>query len=125
MSERIKSVLRWAWLPWLILSLVVFVWGLPQVKTWLDSFSLVRLPVVGLDQVVLRMPPVVTVPQPQPAVFELSWLSASGTGILVAALIAGLWMGYSPRGLLTTYTLAWKQTWRSLVTISAMMAIGE
>jgi len=113
-----------AWLPWLILSVVVFIWGLPQVKTWLDSFSLVRLPVVGLDQMVLRMPPVVTAPQPQPAVFELSWLSASGTGILVAALIAGLWMGYSPRGLLTTYAVAWKQTWRSLVTISSMMAIG-
>jgi lactate permease len=113
-----------AWRPWIILSGVVFVWGLPQVKTWLDSFSLVRLAIPGLDQLVLRMPPVVSAPQAQSAVFELSWLSASGTGILVAALIAGLWMGTSPRVLLSTYAVTWKQTWRSLLTISAMMAIG-
>jgi lactate permease len=113
-----------AWLPWLILSVVVFVWGLPEVKNFLDSFSLVHIPINGLHNLVLRMPPVVSAPQPQSAIFDLSWLSASGTGILVAALIAGLWMGYSPAGLLKTYLVTWKQVWRSLVTISAMMAIG-
>jgi lactate permease len=113
-----------AWMPWIILSLVVFVWGLPQVKTLLDSFSLLRLPIPGLDQLVLRMPPVVVAPQAQAAIFDLSWLSASGTGILVAALIAGLAMGYSPRQWLACYGATWKQTWRSLLTICAMMAIG-
>jgi lactate permease len=113
-----------AWLPWLILSLVVFVWGLPQVKSWIDHFTLVRLPIPGLDQLVLRMPPVVPAGQPQSAVFEFNWLSASGTGILVAAIATGLWMGYSLRGLLATYIQTWKQTWRSLATISTMMAIG-
>jgi lactate permease len=122
--DRSRKEILQAWLPWLILSVVVFIWGLPQVKTWLDSFSLVHLPVMGLDQLVRRMPPVVSAPQNQSAIFDLSWLSASGTGILLAALIAGLWMGHTPRQLLATYALTWKQTWRSLITISAMMAIG-
>ncbi len=113
-----------AWLPWLILSGVVFVWGLPDVKALFDSFSLVRLPIGGLHNLVQRMPPVVLAPQPQAAVLELNWLSASGSGILVAALIAGLWMGYSPRRLLAVYGNTWKQVWLSLLTISTMMAIG-
>ncbi len=122
--EHSRKTIFQAWLPWLILSVVVFVWGLPEVKTWMDQFSLVRLPIPGLDRLVMRMPPVVPAAQPQSAVFELSWLSASGTGILAAAVLAGLWMGYSPRGLIATYINTWKQTWRSLATISTMMAIG-
>jgi len=113
-----------AWLPWLILSVVVFVWGLPEVKSFLDSFSLVRIPVTGLHNLVLRMPPVVTAAQPQSAIFDFSWLSASGTGILAAALIAGLWLGYSLKEMFETYLNTWKQVWRSLLTISTMMAIG-
>lgn len=113
-----------AWLPWLVLSVVVFAWGLPEVKSFLDSFTLIRLPVTSLHQQVLRMPPVVAAPQPQAAIFELNWLSASGTGILVAALIAGFMMGYTPRALFSTYVFTWRQVWRSLVTISSMMAIG-
>jgi lactate permease len=70
------------------------------------------------------MPPVTPTGQPQSAVFEFNWLSTSGTGILVAAIAAGLWMGYSLRGLLATYIFTWKQTWRSLATISTMMSIG-
>jgi lactate permease len=119
-----RREILYAWLPWLILSAVVFVWGLPDVKTLLDSFSLVRLPISGLHNLVQRMPPVVTAAQPQSAILEINWLSASGSGILVAALIAGTWLGYSPRRLLAVYAETWKQVWRSLLTISAMMAIG-
>ncbi len=113
-----------AWMPWLVLSVVVFIWGLPEVKAFLDSFSLVRIPVSGLHLLVQRMPPVVPAAQPQSAIFDLSWLSASGTGILAATLLAGALLGYTPRELLAVYGATWKQVWRSLVTISAMMAIG-
>ncbi len=118
-----KEILQ-AWLPWIILSLVVFVWGLPQVKALLDSVSLIRIPINGLHLQVLRMPPIVPAPQAQTAIFDLNWLSASGTGILAAALLAGGLMRYTPRELLKVYLQTWVQVWRSLVTISAMMAIG-
>jgi len=103
---------------------LVFIWGLPQVKTWLDSFSIIHIPVPYLNLQVLRVPPVVTTIQPQTAVFDFAWLSASGTAILVAALISGLWMGYRPKELLQQYGAALFQVRFSLLTIAAMMAIG-
>lgn len=119
-----RSEITRAWLPWLILSLLVFIWGLPQVRTWLDSFSLLRLAVPGLNGLVQRMPPLVAQAQAQPAVFDFAWLSASGTAILLAALIAGLWMGFKPRQLLDQYAETFKQVRISLLTISTMMAVG-
>ncbi len=113
-----------AWLPWLILSLVVFLWGLPQVKTWLDSFSLLHFAVPGLDRQVLRSAPVVPVAHPESATFDFNWLSASGTAILIAGLVSGLWLRYSLVELLRSYWLTLKQVSNALLTISATMAIG-
>ena len=89
-----------AWTPWIILSVVVFMWGLPQVKAVLDGISIVRIPVAGLHNLVLRVPPVVEAPTPEAAIFALNWLSATGSGIFIAAVIAGFTMGYSVRELL-------------------------
>ena len=115
---------RQAWMPWVILSVIVFAWGLPQMKAFLDGISILRFPVPELHNLVMRTPPVVTEARPEAAVFALNWLSATGSGIFVAALIAGLVMGFSLREMM-------KQYWRtvvlvrySLLTISAMMAIG-
>jgi lactate permease len=113
-----------AWVPWLILSVLVFVWGLPQVKAWLDSMSLVQLPIPGLHNVVLRGTPVVPTPRPEPAIFLLNWLSATGTGILFAAIIAGFVMRYTPVELLKMYWRTLVLVRFSLLTISAMMAVG-
>jgi lactate permease len=113
-----------AWLPWLILSVLVFLWGLPQVKTWLDGISVVRIPVPGLHNLVSRVPPVVPTSRPEPAIFVLNWLSATGTAILFAALISGTIMRYSPIDLLRMYWRTLKLVRYSLITIAAMMSIG-
>ena len=118
-----RQVLR-AWVPWIILSLVVFIWGLPQTKTALDALSIVRVPVPGLHNLVQRVPPVVPAPKAEPAVFNLNWLSATGSGILAAALIAGLAMGCRPRELARAYGNTLKMVRFSLLTIAAMLAIG-
>jgi len=117
------DVLR-AWVPWIILSVIVFIWGLPQTKAMLDGISIVRVPVPGLHNLVQRVPPVVAVAKPEPAVYNLNWLSATGSGILVAALIAGLVMGYRPRELARAYGSTLKLVRFSLLTIAAMLAIG-
>ena len=76
-----SEILR-AWLPWIILSVVVFVWGLPQTKALLDGISLPKIPVPGLDKLVMRMPPVVSKPTAEAAVFNFNWLSATGSEML-------------------------------------------
>ena len=118
-----SEILR-AWMPWIILSVVVFVWGLPQTKALLDGISAPKIPVPGLDKLVLRMPPVVSKPTAEAAVFNFNWLSATGSGIFLASVIAGVAMGYSLRELLRVYWKTLKLVRFSLLTIAAMMAIG-
>jgi lactate permease len=113
-----------AWTPWVILSVLVFLWGLPQVKAVLDGISIVRVPVPELHNLVQRVPPVVPEPRPEAAVFALNWLSATGTSIFVSAIIAGLVMGYRVGELVAAYGRTLKLVRFSLVTIAAMMAVG-
>jgi lactate permease len=117
------TVLR-AWVPWLILSAVVFVWGLPQTRALLDGISIVRVPVPGLHNLVERVPPVVAAARPEPAIYAFNYLSATGSGILVAALIAGLVMRYRPVELVRAYWSTIKLVRLSLLTIAAMLALG-
>ena len=118
-----NEILR-AWLPWIILSVVVFIWGLPQTKAFIDGLSLLRIPVPGLDKLVLRVPPVVVQSTAESAVFNFNWLSASGSGILLASIIAGLTMGYSVSAMARVYWKTLRLVRYSLLTIAAMMAIG-
>lgn len=116
--------LRTAVLPWVILVVVVFAWGTPQVKRWLDHVSAPSIHVAGLDKLVARMPPVVPNPITEPAVFAFNWLSATGTAILVAALISGVVLRYSVADLVRRYLKTIAVVWRPLLTIAAMLALG-
>jgi lactate permease len=94
------------------------------VKAVLDGISIVRIPVAGLHNLVLRVPPVVEAPTPEAAMFALNWLSATGSGIFIAAVIAGFTMGYSMRELLVMYWRTLHLVRFSLLTIAAMLSLG-
>lgn len=113
-----------AWVPWIVLSICVFIWGTPQAKTFLDKLSAPKFPVHGLHNLVLRVPPVVAGPTKEGAVFVLNWLSATGSGIFVASVIAGFIMGLGFLSLIKNYGKTLMKVRYSLLTISAMMAIG-
>ena len=119
----IKELLS-AWLPWIMLSVLVFLWGIPQIKAWLDGLSVVRFPVPGLDRLVYRMPPVLPVAAAEPAVFTFNWLSFTGTGIFVTAVLSGFLMGFSPRRLFRAYGQTLKRVRFSLLTVAAMLSLG-
>ncbi|HMF54001.1 MAG TPA: L-lactate permease, partial [Edaphobacter sp.] len=91
-----KGFLKRAILPWAILSIFIILWGLPKWSQFLDTHSSIRVVISGLHQVVWRMPPAVPTPTAEPAIFNLNWLSATGTGIFIAAIVAGLAMGLRP-----------------------------
>jgi len=113
-----------AWLPWIILSIVVFIWGLPQTKAFLDGVAAPKISIYGLDKMISRMPPVVAAPRAEDAVFNFNFLSAAGSGILLAAIIAGFAMRYSVSGMLRIYWKTLRIVSVSLLTIAVMMAIG-
>jgi lactate permease len=124
-GEAVRAGEVWrAWTPWILLSVLVFIWGLPQVKGFLDPFSKVSFPLAGLDKVVLRMPPVVAKPTAEPAIISLSLVSATGSGILAAAILSGLVMGFSPLALARTYLRTIHRVRHSLLTIAAMLGLG-
>jgi lactate permease len=118
------AALRRAWMPWVILSVCVFLWGTPQVRAALDGVWTSKVPVAGLHELIQKMPPVVAAPRIEAAVFNLNLLSATGTGILLAAIVSGFLLGYGPGGLLRTYGRTLYLVRYSLITISCMMAIG-
>jgi len=136
-----------AWVPWLILTVFVFAWGFPTVKNFLngqsvqvtmldgerkeekishawDGITKVDFPIAGLDEMVEKVPPVVAKPTKEKAVYTFNWLSATGSGIFLAAIVAGLFMGYSLPGLLGKYLSTIWLVRYSLITIAAMLALG-
>jgi lactate permease len=113
-----------AWLPWLTLSVLVFAWGIPRFSQWMDRTTSMSFRVAGLHNVVLRVPPVSAAPAAEAAVFNLNWLAAAGTGILVAAVLAGFLMGLGPRSLLTAFVKTVFSVRYTVITIAAMLALG-
>jgi lactate permease len=113
-----------AYVPWIVLSVLVFAWGLPQVKGALNGLSAPRLAIPGLDKAVFRVPPVVATSAPEAAVFNFNWLSATGTAILLAALVTGLAIRCRPADLARTYVRTIARAGPSLITIASMLALG-
>ncbi len=98
-----------AWMPFAILSIFVLCWGLPSIKSMLNQATTPSFKVVMADGTprpgpagwnwpylhgkVLRTTPVVAKPTAEAARFDFNWLTATGTGCFLAALIAGLLLG--------------------------------
>ena len=113
-----------AWMPWAILTVFVFVWGLPQVKAWFNGIFAPAFPIDGLHNLIEKVPPVVPKAHKEAAVYTLNLLSATGTGILLAAIVGGLAMKYNPLQLASSFVrTAWLVRY-SLLTIVLMLALG-
>ncbi|GAC1535601.1 MAG: L-lactate permease [Ramlibacter sp.] len=117
------QVLR-AWMPWVLLAAFVFVWGLPPVKAWLNGIFAPSYPIAGLHNLIERVPPVVPKVTKEGAVYVFSLLSATGTAILLAAIIGGLLARYNPLQLVRVYGATFWKVRYSLATIALMLALG-
>ncbi len=118
------AVIFRAWMPWIILTVVVFVWALPATKAALNDLWSPRFPVPYLDGAVFKAPPLAPEPRAESAVYVFNLLSATGTAPLLTALIAGWLLGLRPLELIRIYG---RTIWRvrlSLLTISGMLALA-
>jgi lactate permease len=109
-SSYTAAQTAYAWLPWGILIVCCAIWGIPTYRTWLNNLfadiaiqttllgstlggtlSLPFWEMPELHNAVQRMPPVLPAgAAPEAARFNINWLSASGTGVFVAAILTGL-----------------------------------
>ncbi len=115
-----------ALMPWAVLTLSILVWSVPLVKGKMDALAPWKVATPGLHGLVQRVPPVAPAQaKPEAAEFRLNVLTATGTAILFAGIIAGLVMGCSFRELAGTWIATLWQVRFSLITIAAMLALGN
>jgi lactate permease len=113
-----------ALLPWIIVCIVMLVWGNGSFKTWANANFVWNYPVPELHNMINKVPPVAAKPTPEGAIFGFTYLSFTGTGMLIAAIISGLLAGFSPVRMISEYGRTIRLCAISLITISAMLAIG-
>jgi lactate permease len=113
-----------ALIPWIIVCIILLVWGTNYFKGFVNPWATINYPVPELHNQIMKVAPVVAKPTPEGAVFGFTWLSYTGSGMLIAAIISGFVMGFSPMQLATSYARTIKICAYSLITISAMLAIG-
>ncbi|HYK87713.1 MAG TPA: L-lactate permease, partial [Acidobacteriota bacterium] len=122
------------------LSVCVVLWGIGPVKAGLSRGPILApsFDVPGLHRMIYRDYPVEPVAadrarladaaykskRAEPAHFTLNWLSATGTGILIAAIATALFLRVPPAHFLATGARTFRRMRWPLVTISLMMSIG-
>src|ERR1700693_3550293 len=84
-----------ALLPWIILCAILLIWGTGWFKAAVNPVFTWNYPVPELHNMINKVAPVVAAPTKESAIFAFTYLSFTGTGILIAAVIAGFIMGLS------------------------------
>ena len=123
-TEPTRQQVWWALMPWIIVCVILLVWGTDLFKAFVNPATTLTYQVPNLHGLINKVAPVVTKPTPEGAAFAFTWLSYTGSGMLIAAIISGLFLGFSPVQLVKSYGATIKVCAYSLVTISAMLAIG-
>ena len=112
-----------AWLPFIMLSAFVVLWGQAWMIKALDTVSW-KAPVPGLHNLIVRTPPVVAQPEKLSAILDISLLSTPGTGTFLAGLITGPLIGLSFKRTLQVFCRSFWRLRLSLVAIMAMLGLG-
>jgi lactate permease len=124
-TAKLSQAQLWsALLPWIIVCVVMLIWGSGAFKNWANSIFVWKYQVPELHNMINKVPPVAAKPTPEAALFDFTYLSFTGTGMLIAAIISGFLMGFSPAKMIGEYGRTVRLCAISLITISAMLAIG-
>jgi lactate permease len=116
-------------MPFAVLSACVLLWGLPPVKSAMDRLTTPAFERKGwevplLHNAVLRARPVVAKPTPEPAKYDFNWLSATGTGVFLAALLSGFLLRVAPRDQLRLFLHTVRRMRLAVVAICVMLGFG-
>src|SRR5262249_23114626 len=113
-----------AWVPWVLLTVFVFIWGLREVRSYLDAGTAIKVEVPNLHLRIARDRPVVAERKAEPAVFNFNWLSATGTSIFLASIGSAIWLRMHPRRFLRVFFQTCHRMRWPLFTIACMLGIA-
>ncbi len=115
-----------AWIPWLILCVVVAFWATDTLKGLVNPIFAPQIPWPGVDKMIIQMPPAFAKATPLRVGFlPFAFLSYAGTGILVSAIIAGFVMGFGPVSLFKHYMKTLYVVRYPILTITAMLSLAS
>lgn len=129
-----------AWMPFAILSVFVLCWGLPSIKNALNQATTPSFKVVMADGTarpgppgwdwpylhgkVSRTAPVVAKPTAEAARFDFNWLTATGTGCFLAAILAGLLLGLGFGRIFSIFGRTLFRLRFAIIAMTCMLGIG-
>lgn len=120
-----------AWSPFYILTAAITIWSLPAFKALFQeggllyqSTLLFKMPF--LHQQIMKMPPIAPSAMPLDAVFKVDLLSATGTSILAAVIVTGLFSkNFSCRDAFASLKETGKELWVPIMTICFVMGFAN
>ena len=97
-----------AWSPFLILTAMVTVWSIKPfkdlfIKDGALSDFVISIKVPYLHQLIQKLPPVVPEIKDYDAIYKFDWLSATGTAIMLAALLTIIYLKMKPKAAISTF----------------------
>ncbi|ALJ38316.1 L-lactate permease [Azospirillum brasilense] len=118
-----------AWSPFLILTVIVTIWSLKPFKALFAkggalADTVLYFPVAGLDKLVLKAAPIVASPKPIEAVYKLDLLSATGTAILISAIITMVMLKMRPADGVKTFVETVSELKRPIYSIGMVLAFA-
>lgn len=120
-----------AWSPFIILTIVVTIWTLPEFKALFDASK--QGPLSGftlswhiplLDNQVIRDLPVVAKPTPYAAVYKFDILAATGTAIFISAIISSFIIGVNAKMFFRTFGETLKELVKPIITIGLVLGFA-
>lgn len=112
-----------AWSPFIILTVMVILWGLKPVQAVIDAVTLKFL-VPGLDKVVMQVAPIVKQPTAMAALYKINWMSAAGTALFIASIISAMILGVGPSRFVSLFAKTFKQLTKPLITIPCVLGLA-
>jgi len=116
-----------AWSPFLILMVVMAIWGTPVFKNYVNKSLkwFVLFPHwPGLDGVVLRSAPIVAKPTVYAANYRWDFFTAAGTAMMISSLLSMVVLGISPATGAKVLGKTFKQLQFTLITLASVLGIG-
>lgn len=112
-----------AWSPFIILIIMVVLWGLKPVVAVLDAVTIKWL-VPGLDNVIVQIAPIAKIATPMAALYKINWLSAAGTALFIASIISAAVLGVGPGRFISIFAKTFNQLSKPLITIPCVLALA-
>jgi len=116
-----------AWSPFLILMVVMGIWGTPIFKNYAEKTHHWFLAVPhwpGLDGVVFKAAPIVAKPVAYAASYKWQWLTAPGTAMFLSALISMAILGIRPATGARVFLKTFMQLRFALITLASVIGLG-